>query len=242
MNTKVKEIISKVVLSDKKLKIKLLGDSITHGVGGTGYNENGEHIILNYARNTDGYCWANLFKKHMESHYNCSVVNNACSGTAIEHIIDSYDQLVDSDDDIVICAIGTNNRSQRFDNPPKRTKQEHMKYFYNKIIKLYYMLKEDGKDVIFIANIPASVENEKDGSFFWRLFHMNDVNDIYMKASITCGFPFVSLYSLFMEYCNLKDRTVESFLDDTVHPNDEGHSVIFRLLMKEFGLGIEYKG
>lgn len=242
MNTEVMKVISKVIFSERKVNIKLLGDSITHGVGGTGYEENGEKLIMNYKRNPDGNCWANMLKKHMESHYDCTVTNNACSGTAIEHIIDAYDRLVDTEDDIVICAIGTNNRAQRFDNPPKHTKREHMKNFYKNIIKLYYMLKEDGKDVIFIANIPASVENEKDSDYFWRHFHMNDVNDIYMKASAVCGFPWISLYNLFMEYCEMKERTVESFLDDSVHPNDEGHEVIFKLLMKEFGLGREYKG
>ena len=240
MNTKVFEIMSKVVLSEKKVKIKLLGDSITQGVGGTGYAEDGEVFIDGYAYNDNGYCWANLFKAHMEEHYNCSVTNKACSGKAIEFLIENFDILVDSDDDIIICAIGTNNRSQRFDLPPKHTKFEHMENFYQNVIKLYGMFKEKGKDVIFISNIPASIENEKDGSFFWRIFHMNDVNDIFMKASVVCGFPFVSLYSEFMQYCDLKDRTVESFLADSVHPNDEGHNLIFKILLKEFGLGIRY--
>jgi len=39
MNTEIVKIFSKVVLARNTVKIKLLGDSITHGVGGSGYRE-----------------------------------------------------------------------------------------------------------------------------------------------------------------------------------------------------------
>lgn len=166
-----------------------------------------------------------------------TVINNACTGTKIEFIIDNFEQLVDSDDDIVICTIGTNNRHQYFVDGQKLPKREHMENFYGNILKLYNKFKETGKDVIFIANIPASRENEKDGADYWRIFHMNDVNDLYMKASSVCDFPFISLYSKFLEYCELKDVTVDSLLADGLHPNDKGHDVIFRLILKELGIG-----
>ena len=237
MNRDVVKIISKVILAEQKVHIKLLGDSITHGVGGSGFEQNGEPIVHGFARNGDGYCWAKMFKEHMELQYNCSVTNNACTGTSIEFIIDNFEKLVDVDDDIVICTIGTNNRHQHHSEVPKRTKCEHMQNFYNNIIKLHNKFKDAEKDVIFVANIPASAENEKDGADFWRLFHMNDVNDIYMKASAVCGFPFISMYLLFLEYCELKGITVESLLSDGLHPNDKGYEVMFKLMLKELGLG-----
>ena len=63
MNTKAASVFSKIILSDKKINIKLLGDSITHGVGGTGFVQNGEPIVAGFARNPDGYCWAKQFKE-----------------------------------------------------------------------------------------------------------------------------------------------------------------------------------
>lgn len=237
MNKEVAKIMSKVILAERTIRIKLLGDSITHGVGGTGFEQNGEAIVEGFARNKDGYCWAKLFKEHMERQYDCTVTNNACTGTTIEFIIDHFEQLVDVDDDIVICTIGTNNRHQCFSDVPKHTKREHMEIFYENIIKLYEKFKEVGKDVIFVANIPASAENEKDGEDFWRIFHMNDVNDLYMKASTVCGFPLISMYWSFLEYCELKGITVDSLLADGLHPNDNGYDVMFRLMLKELGIG-----
>ena len=238
MNTSVAKIISKVVLAEKTIHIKLLGDSITHGEGGTGFEQNGQPIVEGFSRNPDGYCWAKKFKEYMESQFDCVVTNNACSGTDIEFIIRHFDQLVDADDDVIICTIGTNNRNQAFKNAPKHTKREHMDAFYSNIITLNDLFKQAGKDVIFVANIPASAENEKkDGLGYWRVFHMNDVNDIYMKASVICGFPLISMYSLFLEYCELKDIRVDSLLGDGLHPNDAGYDVMFKLMLKALGIG-----
>ncbi len=237
MDKLVAQIMSKVVLSDKTVHIKLLGDSITHGVGGTGFEQNGEPIVEGFSRNKDGYCWAKMFKQHMEEQFNCTVTNNACTGTTIEFIIDNFDKLVSEEDDIVICTIGTNNRHQYFTDGPQKTKREHMSDFYTNIIKLNSMFQRAGKDVIFVANIPASAENEKDGPDYWSIFHMNDVNDIYMKASVECGFPFISMYLRLLEYCEMKNISVDSLLADGLHPNDKGYEIMFRLILSELGIG-----
>ncbi len=81
------------------------------------------------------------------------------------------------------------------------------------------------------------VADEKDGADYWRIIHMNDINDLYMKAPVECGFPFINMYQLFLEYCDLKDVTVNSLLADGPHPNDKGYEVMFKLLLKELGLG-----
>ena len=236
MNTSVSKIMSKLVLADKTVNIKLLGDSITHGVGGTGFQQNGEHIAGEFFRNPNGYCWAKLFKDYMESHFDCVVTNNGCTGTNIEFVIDNFETLVDDKDDIVICTIGTNNRHQYFADGPKRTSREHMQNFYNNILKLHGLFKDAGKDVIFVANIPASAENEKDGEDYWRLFHLNDVNNLYTKAAAECGFPFISMYNLFYDYCDIKGITVDSLLVDGLHPSDKGYEVFFSLIMKALGI------
>ena len=242
MNIEAAKIFSKVILSDKKIRIKLLGDSITHGVGGTGFKQSGEKIVTGYARNPDGYCWAKQFKEHMESQYNCEVVNNACTGTNIQFIIEKFDFLVDPEDDIILCTIGTNNRHQYFQSGEKKSKQEYMTAFYNNIKVLYEKFKAAGKEVIFVANIPAAAGNERDGENYWRIFHMCDVSDLYLKASFECGFPFISLYRAFLNYCDMKNIAVGSLLKDTLHPTDEGYDVMFKLIMDELGLARKVPG
>ena len=129
MNSEAKRIFTSLTLPRRTVRIKLLGDSITHGEGGEGFCQNGEHIVGDFYRNPDGYCWAGLFKKYMEEHFDCTVINNACTGTKIQFILEHFDTLVDREDDIVICAIGTNNRHQYFNDGPKHTRREHMELF-----------------------------------------------------------------------------------------------------------------
>ena len=249
MNNDITKIITKLILPDHTIHIKLLGDSVTHGAGGSGYQQDGELIIEESAprtgrwfRNTKGYCWANLFRDHMESQYDCKVINNACSGIGIEFILDNFHELVSEDDDIVLCAIGHNNRAQHISAGQKHTKREHMELFYRNILALHTKFREAGKDVIFIANVPtpASDENKPDGNGdVWRIFRMNDVHDLHLKASVECGFPMISLYEAVMEYCEEHNITVDSLIADGLHPNDEGYRVMFRLLMRKLGLALQ---
>ena len=152
MNEKVARIFSRVVLADEPVHIKLLGDSITHGVGGTGWQQNGEPITAGFARSPDSFCWANCFRDHMETRYNCTVTNNACTGTRIEFILEHFDELVSPDDDIVLCAIGTNNRNQDYTSGPMHKPSEHMRIFYDHILELHDRFLAAGLDVIFCGH------------------------------------------------------------------------------------------
>ena len=236
MNIKAAQIFSRLILPEHTVRIKLLGDSITHGVGGDGFAQNGEPVTSGFARNPDGYCWANLFRDELESRYDCRVINNACTGTNIEFVLDRFDELVDRNDDIVLCTIGTNNRHQYFANGPKTPKKEYMERFYRNILQLDGKFREAGIDAVLCANIPASAANERDGPDYWRVFHMNDVHDLYLKASFACGFPFVSLYAALSDYCAAERVPLDSLLADGLHPNNEGHRVMFGLMMREIGL------
>ena len=240
MNTEVAKIFSRVVLSEKKLRIKLLGDSITHGVGGTGFNQDGERINDKFARNPNGYCWAKLFKEHLESQYNCEVVNNGCTGTSIEYVIAHFDELVDAEDDIILCTIGTNDRHQYLMNTPVLDRKRWMEKFYRNLSTLQQMFKDAGKTVVFMANIPASAKNEEDNLTcekpYIRFFHINDLCDMYTKASFEFGFPLIRLYTLFLDYCEEHCLTVDELLADGLHPNDKGYEVMYRLILGETGL------
>ncbi len=237
MNYEVAKIFSRIILSGKKLRIKLLGDSITHGAGGTGWEQNGEPIVEDFARSPKSYCWANSMRDYFSKQYGCEVINNGCSGTDIEFVLKQFDTLFSPDDDIIVCTIGTNNRHQYFDaDTVKKTRGEMMREFYSNILKLNDKLKATGKDYVFVANIPASAENEKDKDNYWRILHMNDIRDMYMKAHIECGFPFIDLYSDFISYCDAKEINFETLLADGLHPNDAGYEVMFKLLLRNMGI------
>ena len=237
MNTKeASKIFAQVLKKGKSVKIKLLGDSITHGVGGRGWAQNGEVIVEGWAQSPDSHCWANTFRDTMKEKYGATVVNKACTGTNVEFIIQHFDSLVDADDDLIVCMIGTNNRHQRFSTGEKRTREDMAGKFYENVKKLNAMIKERNIPVIFMANIPASEQNERDGADFWRILHMCDINELYKKFSTETGAALFSLYDAFLAYCEKNGISLDSLLCDGLHPNDEGYRIMYSLITEAFGV------
>ena len=115
-----------------------------------------------------------------------------------------------------------------------------MENFYRNILALHDRFLAAGKQVIFMANIPASAANEQDvdgEGGYWRIMHMNDVHDLYSKASLERGFPLIPMYTLFIDYCLDRRIKLDSLLADGLHPNDAGYRVMFRLLLRQLGIG-----
>ena len=70
----VKDIVSDIKNPFKRTNIKLIGDSITAGYGGTGYSETGELIgTTGHHANVDtATCWANMVKSYVLGKYDNS--------------------------------------------------------------------------------------------------------------------------------------------------------------------------
>jgi len=230
-----KELVN-LTLKKSHAKIKLLGDSITHGVGGSGFMQDGEHIINEFCRNPSGYCWAKGFKEYMAERYGAEVTNNACTGTRIEFVIEHFDTLVDPEDDLVICTIGTNNRHMYFKDGARKSPEELGERFLNNIRILYSKFKGAEKPVIFMANIPASEKNEQDGADFWRILHMDDISRIYKRAREEMGFAFISMYDLFSDYLKESGTPIDALLADGLHPNDCGYDVMLSIIKSALGV------
>ena len=236
MNTNgVAELFARVLKQRNNPKIKLLGDSITHGVGGSGWEQIGSLIVEGWNESPNGYSWANLFRDYMKEKYGAKVINNGCTGTTIQFIIEHFDALVSDTDDLVICTIGTNNRHRAKDlgDPPSR--EEWGTVFYNAVLQLSAMFEAKKKSVIFVANLPAAQSNEGDGETYYRILHMDDINEIYKRAHEKACFAFISMYDLVNHYVQKKGILVDEILADGLHPSDEGYKVMFSLLCEALG-------
>ncbi len=233
----VKKLFADVLKEKKNPKIKLIGDSITHGVGGSGWAQNGPLIVEGWSESPDSFCWATVFRDFMKEIYGARVSNKACTGTRVEFVMEHFSTLVEEDDDLIICTIGTNNRHRYFSEvEQKPEREEFLADFHHKLGQMYEMFMNTGIPTVFVANIPASQENEKDGADYWRILHMDDINNGYKMLAKERGAVVLSLYDLFLDYCKKNDRTVDEFLCDGLHPNDEGYRVMFGLLVEAFGV------
>lgn len=226
--TKTLEDIIYKIFSGTNTKIKLVGDSITHGVGGTGFNQNGEYIGSffgnKYYRNPNGYCWAKLFKDYLESKFSCSVTNNAVSGTSFKELNDDFTTLVSDSDDIVICMYGTNNRDSLSSMPA----------WIQSVINKFNDL---GVDFIIMTPIPASVTDETE-----HKNHIEDICNMVKKLCIKNNVVFVDTNQIMLDYCEYRDISIDTLLADGLHPNDNGHLVLFNVVCKSLGISRKVTG
>lgn len=245
-------IMSEVVLSQIQKKIVLLGNSITQGVGSTGYvsfmknidgvdyqirgngpgypdagpdYQVGDFIYQSGTRMwyeaIDGNGWAQQLKAYFESKFNCVVKNYGCSGIGSNDVKLIINQkILNSDFDIVIINIGTNDRTRE------------LSVLYNNLKDSVNLLKSAGKKVILLGNIPSSVSNEETETY---LYHMEDINHAVLKCAVDTDVAFISMYTEFINYCIYTGITIDSLLKDGLHPTDEGYTVMFRLLCNELG-------
>lgn len=237
-------------------RICLLGDSITQGMGSSGFqqydavidektynvrgngpnNPNatsdykiGEYLWTSGGRRwyeaLDGNGWAQLFKNYMNEKFKIIVRNFGMSGINSGDLKYFINDFMDTkyNFDCIVLMIGTNNR--------EKGNLESLYADMNDIIKT---IKNYGKDLIIMACIPASIDNEKT----FRV-HMEDVHNALRNISCENKIPFISVYNLFIDYCSNKGIKIDTLLSDGLHPNDEGYKVMFQLISNAMGIALK---
>lgn len=203
---KSSNISSLLVNATSTVTIKLLGDSITAGVGSTD-------------RPTKS--WGGLLKSFLESKFNCAVTNNGISGATSQKLVDEISTLIDDSDNIVILMIGTNNRDgvTLFNNL-----YSHYAYIAN-------YCEERNIKFIPMACIPATLADEST-----RNKHMEDINHIISAFAYDYGYELINLYEEFYRYADIKGIEIDELISDNLHPNDKGYYVMFRIICDKLGV------
>lgn len=228
-----KSVISEVLASGGR--IKFLGDSITHGVGGTGFAQDGEEIRSGWNVNTGGYCFANLFKSYIETKYSNSVINYGTRGIRSYDIVswlEANDGYVTEDDELLIVMIGTNNKWA--------TTTDTLNDLKNDIQWIVDWCTENDKKLILISAPMSTVAWDtqySDGSAV--KFHNEDIEHIYKEVCHKNNMDYVPMYQRMVEYRDLKDIDIDTIFKDGLHPNDKGYYIMYKLLMKELGIAYQ---
>lgn len=221
-------------------KVKLIGDSITAGQGGTNFNSNfntsGGELITDkiwqksWYTNDTGTCWANSLKDYLTQKFGCTVKNYGCPGIGVDQMILAIDDLVRDDDELVICMIGTNNRHNM-----------QLSEFYSKLKQIYETITiTKGKKCIMMSCMPASVENELSNN---RIFHAEDIDNMYFKLSCEKNIEYISVYKEVLKYCDTKGINVDTLLtSDGLHLNDVGYGVMFMIICMALGFAPKRDG
>ena len=208
--------IGEKIITGKITSIVLLGDSITDGIGGTGYN--GSYSSAP-STNTEGYCWANAFKKFVEERYGIPVRNMGMFGTTMSTQTERALEFL-TKEDFVIWLTGTNDRNGYGS--------------YKKNIRSYLeAVRKKCSGILLVSSAPSTEEDEDASAV-----NMQKMDEIAMCAAAG-NVPFLSMYQAFIQYCDRRDIDISECFADHVHPSDFGYYVMFQLLCENLGLPLD---
>lgn len=157
------------------------------------------------------------------------VKNWGISGRASRSMDLDKEKWIESDDDILLCQMGTNDRAYA----PWGFTKEHQK-------NVIEYARSNGKKFIMMSSIPSSMRDETEVSP--RYFHMDDIQVKLQELAHEMKVPFISNYQWFMDYTLFTGRTIDELLKDGLHPNDDGYEVIYRNVVQKLGFGYKRPG
>lgn len=203
-------------------QIKLLGDSITAGVAGTGFDQLGNLIITvgadSWYVNVGGYCWANELKAYVEEKFPNTIVKNyGTSGVSSSWLKYYLGSLVEAADDIVIIMIGTNDS---YLGTP----------LYQNLVDIVNTLQSQGKVVVLMSSVPFIQSGTLP-------YYMEDVDLYISKVADYFNMEYISLYRDVFRYCENKGVSISTLISpDAIHPNDAGYKVMFGYICDHLGI------
>lgn len=277
LKTRVSALESKTLIEgivDGSIKkVKIIGDSITQGVGGTGFNPNnsssttyyddiaaekdagtwswdfesgntyfgdGEVVLVytagdknTYYRKNSGNCYANKLVNYLQTKYGITVENFGTRGLSFHHLFKlsgvcedgvkriMAEQIIEDDDDAIICMFGTNDRTDSFST---------LKSEIQALVD--YVVKTKGKKLVLMASVPARASGETSSSLY-----MEDVASCICSVAKSNKVEFVSLHKDMTEYLRNTNKTINEVTADSLHPNDTGYDLMYRFALEDLGFG-----
>lgn len=237
-------------------RICLLGDSITQGMGSSGFqqydavidgqtynvrgngpnnpNATSDYQIGEYLWTSGGRRWYEAIDGNGWAHLFKNYMNEK-----FKIIVRNFGMSGINSEDLKYFINDFMDTKYNFDcivlmigtNNREKGNLESLYADMNDVIKT---IKNYGKDLIIMACIPASIANEKT----FRV-HMEDVHNALRNISCENNIPFISVYNLFIDYCSKKGIQIDTLLSDGIHPNDEGYKVMFQLISNAMGIALK---
>lgn len=251
------DMIPEMLLSNETTHIKLLGDSITQGMGSTGYvgytiTENDEQISVrgngpDYNSKGEDYVEGDYLGELGTRRWYESTSSTGWSNKLKSYFESKFDCVVKnygmsgiasgnlsglceplvSDEDDIVILMIGTN---------DRTSTTKANFKAN-VMNFVNFLRGRKKKVVLMGSTPVSVANEAEHDF-----HMEDVNTILQSIAYSCNVAFISVYDHFIDYCNTKGIEIDTLLKDGLHPNDAGYEVMFKIISRSLGVSVKRDG
>jgi lysophospholipase L1-like esterase len=196
-------------------KIKLIGDSITEGVGATGHTVPADNPII-FDNGTEVYregdytcrCWANYFREYIGAHYpSINFTNAGIGGKSTRWAMTgtNYQKWVGDNQDLIFVMLGMNDRS--------------LSDFETNITNFLAYVKAHCNNMIVMIPNPTLNDNPS------LNVEVRTINDTIIKVCQKNGYFYISHYVDMLKYVENSGTPFETLLQTNggSHPVDEGY-------------------
>lgn len=232
-NTYYDNYLTRKIRNKETIDVFLCGDSITAGVGSSGYNTDGGTLILTdtsnhnyYEANSVSNSWANLFRRFVVSlNQNNTFFNGGIGGKYVSFFMTNKEKYITNNKDIIVCMLGTNDRGD-FANA------NEFKVAYTDYLKF---LNSKCNFLIIMSPTPLNADYDKEKNFT-QYEGVQVVREICKEQ----GYFFIDNYTNVYEKAYLKNLREIDIMSDSAHPNDKGYALIWENIKSSLGLYDEF--
>ena len=223
---------SDLLISGQVTNIKLIGDSVTWGADGTNYTagNSGRKIMdSHYEMNHDTVCWANMFRDYLGELYpSVDLFNAGINGYSMKQCSNLKTSWIGSDNDVLFLTLGINDYNQS----ESITKFEE----YMEDVVTYALANSN---YLFISTTTPVIQDVAIGP---NGHSIEMINASIRKIANKHNVPLIDINDLTIELANEQGVNMEVgsfYYDETTHPSDLGHEMIWLAYQK--GLGFKAK-
>lgn len=214
--------------SGKVTKIKLVGDSITAGVGVISYHTNNNPFVI-YDNQGEIYkesphtvqAWGNYFRNFIHLSFpGIKFENFGIGGKSTKWLNNNKAHLISNNEDVVFVMTGTNDR---WDTPSLDEYKQHLKELLSYI--------NDRSELMYVFCPPPALN---DGRFSYGMKEINAaVKEICEEHNYYC----LSHFDNLMDYSTKNNISLKKLLETSgSHPIQKGHDEMWRYIIKELNL------
>lgn len=202
-------------------KIKLIGDSITAGVGSTGHINNpsdGRLIMVDDKTYTESnkttLSWANQFRNYIKE-FDSSIdfFNAGIGGKSTKWFNVRREKWVENDEDIIFFMMGTNDRWDCASIEQFRNEYENA---------IDYLLTKC--NLLIISSAMSAISDYKEDDTLNYNFTHREIDRVVHDVCRKKGVYHISHYLDMLDFQRFTNADLSVISDGATHPNDVGHT------------------
>ena len=222
------------IKNKEPVDIHILGDSISAGVGSSGYGLTTAPIFTDnsgttyYEPNHTSPSWANKLRNYLERvNPSSSFFNGAIGGKSAKFFNENKSLYMPDNKDVVFVMLGTNDR----------VVSSNLSEFKSNLTELLEYVDSKSNFMIVMSANPVKADYDAQGNF-----SQEEANAVIVDICEANDYLLINHFTETTAKMYTKNYRIEDVLADNAHPNDRGYALYWDTIQKALGINdtLEY--